>query len=341
MDTSPAQTSDVASCLNCGQPLAGKFCGACGQEVKELRRPFLRLSLEALQSLFELDGRAYRTLYYLLTRPAHLSKEYFSGRRMRYTPPLRLFLVISVSFFLLVSFYTSIQSLEGALRSGESEATVSAAVTAQTDAEDAPAVPPADDANSEAADFNGDDFDVTEVEDILAFVDAVELPFLTAESNANLRAMMRAQAEANFATISENPAEFARGYLEYITVFMLLMMPVLALMQKIFYFRSGHYYAEHFVLTLHNHSFLIITLFATSLTGMVEESAIPVISALFGLLGTGLYIWLWVYFFLSLKNYFQQGYGITLLKFLTTTVLYGFVLFFGVLVLSAILFFLF
>lgn len=341
MDTSPAQTGSATSCLNCGHPLTGRFCGACGQEVKELRRPFLRLSLEALQSLFELDGRAYRTLYYLLTKPAHLSKEYFSGRRMRYTPPLRLFLVISVSFFLLVSFYTSIQSLEGALQSGEGETPVSAAVTAQTDAEEAAPVPAAGDADSEAPDNDEDDFDVTDMEDILAFVDVIELPFLTAETNANLRAMMRAQAEANFVTISENPGEFARGYLEYITVFMLLMMPVLALMQKIFYFRGGHYYAEHFVLTLHNHSFLIITLFAASLTGMVEESAIPVVSALFGLLGTGLYIWLWVYLFLSLKNYFQQGYGITLLKFMTTTVLYGFVLFFGALVLSAILFFLF
>jgi hypothetical protein len=38
---------------------------------------------------------------------------------------------------------------------------------------------------------------------------------------------------------------------------------------------------------------------------------------------------MWVYLFLSLKNYFQQGYGITLLKYLTTTILYGFTLGFG------------
>ncbi len=83
----------------------GNYCGNCGQEVKDFRRPFFRLSSEAVKSLFELDGRAFRTLFFLLTKPAHLSTEYFSGRRMRYTPPLRLFLVISVSFFLLVSFY--------------------------------------------------------------------------------------------------------------------------------------------------------------------------------------------------------------------------------------------
>jgi hypothetical protein len=117
MDNPPALSELSEPCLNCGKPLLGNYCGTCGQEAKEFRRPFFKLSIEAIQSLFELDGRAFRTLFFLLTKPAHLSKEYFSGRRVQYTPPLRLFLVISVSFFLLVSFYTSILSVEEALNS--------------------------------------------------------------------------------------------------------------------------------------------------------------------------------------------------------------------------------
>ncbi len=287
-----------------------------------MRRPFFRLSKEALRSLFELDGRAYRTLFYLLTKPAYLSKEYFSGRRMSYTPPLRLFLVVSVSFFLLVSFYTSIQSIEGALNPAQGESTE---LVLGGDVQVDPDL--IDDEN---------DFD-----DILAFIDQIELPFFTTQTNENLRAVMRTQAESNFAILMENPREFARGYLEYITVFMLLMMPLLALIQKIFYFRTGHYYSEHLVLTLHNHAFIIIVIFVESLTGMVEESQIPIANTVSGYVGNALYLWMWVYLYLSLKNYFQQGYGITLLKFLTTTILYGFVLGFGILVFSAILFFLF
>ena len=323
MENLPEQFQNAESCLNCGHRLAGSYCGNCGQQVKELRRPFFRLTTEALHSLIELDGRAYRTLFYLLTKPAYLSREYFSGRRMSYTPPLRLFLVISVSFFLLVSFYTAIQSLEGALNPGEVDSPQFGIVDATDLGLDA-----AED------DDNG-------IEDILAFVDTISLPFFAEQTNANLRTVMRAQAEANFTILTQNPIEFVRGYLEYITIFMLLMMPLLALIQKIFYFSTGHYYSEHLVLTLHNHAFIIIVVFVTSLTGMVEESQIPIANTLFGYLGTGLFLWMWAYLYLSLKNYFQQGYGITLLKFLTTTILYGVVLGFGILVFSAILFFLF
>ena len=315
MDNPLALSELSEPCLNCGKPLMGSYCGNCGQKAKELRRPFFRLSREAISSLFELDGRSFRTLFYLLAKPAHLSKEYFSGRRMQYTPPLRLFLVISVSFFLLVSFYTSIRSMEGILSanheiSGEE-------VSASTDDDEDPLAP------------------------TLAFVESINLPFFDEQTNTNLRRAMSAQAETNINSMIEDPSEFFRGYLEYITVFILLMIPLLALIQKLIYIRSGHFYVEHLVLTLHNHAFIIFIVFVNSLIDLVNGSRIPIISSAFGYLGAAIYIWMWVYLFLSLKNYFQQGYGIILLKYLTTIILYGFTLGFGVTVFAGILFFLF
>jgi len=234
---------------------------------------------------------------------------------MQYKPPLRLFLVISVSFFLLVSFYTSIRSMEGILSanheiSGEE-------VSASTDDEEDPLAP------------------------TLAFVESINLPFFDEQTNTHLRRAMSAQAETNINSMIEDPSEFFRGYLEYITVFILLMIPLLALIQKLIYIHSGHFYVEHLVLTLHNHAFIISIVFVNSLIDLVNGSRIPIISSAFGYLGAAIYIWMWVYLFLSLKNYFQQGYDITLLKYLTTTILYGFTLGFGVTVFAGILFFLF
>lgn len=328
MENPPILNEASKPCLNCDAPLNGSYCGNCGQEAKDLRRPFFKLSREAVQSLFELDGRAIKTLFYLATKPGYLSREYFSGRQTRYTAPLRLFLVISVSFFLLISIYTSILSIEEALNTSDEEAGEEIA-TATGD---------------EASFIIGDDLDTNDEEangiaEVLAVVDQINLPFFDEQMNSNLHRVMRAQAETTLNTLVENPTEFARGYLEYITLFMLLMMPLLALIQKLIYIRTGHYYVEHLVLTLHNLAFVIFILFAGSLIGMVEEGQIPIISYLFGFLGTAIYIWMWVYLFLSLKNYFQQGYGITLLKFTITTILYAVILSFGVLVLSGILFF--
>ncbi|MDG1026439.1 MAG: DUF3667 domain-containing protein [Gammaproteobacteria bacterium] len=81
-----------------------------------------------------MNGRAYRTLFYLLTKPAFLCTKYFDSRRTRYSPPLRLFLVISVSFFLLVSFYTSVQSIENALSESEEVAGEDIAASVDDDA---------------------------------------------------------------------------------------------------------------------------------------------------------------------------------------------------------------
>jgi Protein of unknown function (DUF3667) len=328
MDNPVVPNESSGHCLNCGTALSGPYCGKCGQEAKELKKPFFRLSREAIHSLFELDGRAFRTLYNLLTKPAYLSQEYFGGRRTRYTPPLRLFLVISVSFFLLVSFYTSVQSLEGILRGENSPASQQTSIDEET-------------AFSSESDVDEPEDNDDGLADILALVDQINLPFFTEQTNANLREAMSAQAESNLNELLEDPIGFASGYLEYITFFILMMIPLLALLQKIIYIRSGHFYVEHLVLTLHNHAFIILVVFIGSLADFVAESQLVVANTLFDYLGTAVYFWMWIYLFLSLKNYFQQGYGITLLKYFTTTVLYGLTLSTGIFFFAAIMFFLF
>lgn len=108
-------STDHRSCPNCGADLLGNYCSKCGQHDQDIRRPFFKLLGEVFSSLLELDGRAYRTIYYLFTKPGFLSSEYVSGRRMSYTPPLRLFLVISISFFLMISVFNSIRSMQSIL----------------------------------------------------------------------------------------------------------------------------------------------------------------------------------------------------------------------------------
>jgi hypothetical protein len=58
---------------------------------------------ETFETLTHADSRLWRTLRALLTRPGMLTREYFAGRRERYLPPIRLYLVLSVAFFLLLA----------------------------------------------------------------------------------------------------------------------------------------------------------------------------------------------------------------------------------------------
>ena len=306
-------------CLNCRQLVTGNFCANCGQDLKEIRRPFFYLLKDAVRAVFELDGRAWRTLYFLFTRPGFLSREYVSGRRASYTPPLRLFLVISIGYFLLVSAFASLQSMRTVMSAPE--------VPVVTDEVQPAAV---DDTTDEA------DFD-----DIFAMVDNFSIPFLSDASNENLRRYMRSQAESKLDDLSEDPAGFIFDSMDYITVFILLMMPILALIQKLLYLRSRRFYVEHLILTLHNHSFLLLAIFLINAANLVEETAIIGLSQVLGLVGDVILFWIVIYLFLSLCNFFEQGYAITFAKFAATAVLYSVVTAIGIFYFAATLFFLF
>lgn len=87
-------------CENCGSPLYGEHCYACGQPTKGLVRHFSSVLGDFFDTVFNIDSRVLRTLGPLLARPGFLSLEYFAGRRVRYVTPMRLFLFLSlVAFF--------------------------------------------------------------------------------------------------------------------------------------------------------------------------------------------------------------------------------------------------
>ncbi len=95
---------EAQACRNCGAPIDGRYCAACGQETKlalPTAREFLR---EAAGRYVALDGRLWRSLFALLTRPGYLTREYFDGRRRRYIRPARLFLVLSLALFAVLRF---------------------------------------------------------------------------------------------------------------------------------------------------------------------------------------------------------------------------------------------
>ncbi|MEO8672011.1 MAG: DUF3667 domain-containing protein [Tahibacter sp.] len=104
--TEPVETSPpLPLCANCGAPLHGNFCYACGQPVKGLIRHLSGIVGDFLDSVLSLDSRTFRTLTPLFFRPGYLANEYFAGRRVRYVTPLRLFFFMSVIAFFSVQLY--------------------------------------------------------------------------------------------------------------------------------------------------------------------------------------------------------------------------------------------
>jgi len=89
-------------CANCREPLGGRYCARCGEKRLEPSDHTLRHFLGHLFEAFtHADGKVVLTLRSLLTRPGRLTADHLRGRRKPYMPPLQVFLICNLVFFLL------------------------------------------------------------------------------------------------------------------------------------------------------------------------------------------------------------------------------------------------
>ncbi len=120
-----------AVCIACGTAIVGAYCAGCGQKNDDMRRSSVVLFKDFLVDTFSFDGRMWRTLGLLAAAPGTVPANYSHGKRSRYTPPVRLFLVVSFLFFLTLGLTkTLFVAFEVTLKSPEQIATERAALEA-------------------------------------------------------------------------------------------------------------------------------------------------------------------------------------------------------------------
>ena len=88
------------TCANCGFAAARSYCPECGQATRSPRVPLRELAVELFSSLFSLDSRVFKSLPKLFFRPGHLTRDFLAGHRASQVPPLRMYLLVSLVFFL-------------------------------------------------------------------------------------------------------------------------------------------------------------------------------------------------------------------------------------------------
>ena len=98
----PSSQIERKLCENCNSELVGLYCSECGQKNSQLLSIKETLK-EFTDNVFSFDTRFFITLKYLITKPGLLTTEYWLGRRTKYLPPLRLYLVMSLMYFFISS----------------------------------------------------------------------------------------------------------------------------------------------------------------------------------------------------------------------------------------------
>ena len=126
--------------------------------------------------------------------------------------------------------------------------------------------------------------------------------------------------------IEANPNLIIDKVFEVLPVTMFILLPLVALLLKFWYMFAGKYYIEHLVLALHNHSFLFVVflliMVLNSLAGWREPNEEGWITTAANMFNVAMLVWVPIYFLLSLKRVYQQGWTMTLGKYFVISLSY-------------------
>jgi hypothetical protein len=313
-------------CLNCGAYLRGQYCAVCGQRSRSRLISLWELIRDAFGDLFEIDSRLWQTLVPLLIRPGRLTHDYLQGRRARYMPPFRMYLVLSLLFF-VVAFFDPREDLS--LLFEPEPAPQTAAPGSTSDAVDARqrireqfeelAEEGTLAADQVPGDINIDDsgfaiqFDqdgkVIDNECEIDASDVEDMPDWLARRltpERLIRICERTQIDGGRA--------FLDKMLDNVPAALIILLPIMAFVLKALYPLSRRYYVEHLLFFVHFHAFFFLILsmqvILMRLSGLL---GIPEGIAVLAVVVAAFYIP--VYLFISIRRVYGQGRLITFAKY--------------------------
>jgi len=327
----------LPSCLNCGTTLSGQYCGSCGQRARSRLISIWELVREAFGDLLEFDSRLWQTLVPLIAHPGQLTRDYLRGRRARFMPPFRTYLVLSVLFF-LVAFFDPREEFN-LLFEPAAETTEEAGEAEQSAEEMREGILKelADEGVIVPDEFQPDDRDDES---------GVNIKLSTGESDVNCDIddiqsadipewVSRRVTPERLQLICERvAADDGRALLDKlldnVPAALFVLLPLMAFVLKVLYPLSKRYYVEHLLFVVHYHAFfflmLIIQILFARFAALVRipETATDIV-----LIGASIYIP--IYLLRSMQRVYGQALFITSLKyvFLLFSYLVGFGLMIG------------
>jgi hypothetical protein len=278
-------------CLNCGSPLNGPYCSKCGQHDVDYSGSFWHIIEDALEGALHFDGKFFRSARYIFTRPGFLTTEFVAGRRVRYMHPVRLYVFASFLFF-AVSVLTS-----HGLKS------------------DAPTVPDPSIANG------------------IGPPDAKEGGMPKVNVNLSLPADHATRSWLdNPLRITVDPKDkvsqrdLTDEMWHLLPAMLILCLPLLALVLKLVYIKSGKPYLEHIIFAIHIQALAFLSFILIKAGGSLASIVSKDFESIVGLI---LLLGMFLLIYRAFRVVYRQSRVKTAFKFALVLLGYGLILIFA------------
>lgn len=306
----------IGQCKNCGAPLYGKYCYACGQPIQGMVRHFSSVMSDIADSLLNIDERLFRTMGPLYLRPGKLTLDYFEGKRARYVTPFRLV------FFLAIAAFFAIQLT---VRAGYTEMDQGLKLTTSSGAAPKISIGPVPKESNSSNVFAHGNIAINDKVIWNRDTKALKVGWLpnTAvdwlnDRIGNAQQQLYAMNEGSFAEQQSARRKFTRGMFSAAPTVLFLLLPLFALMLKLFYIFKRRLYMEHLIVAMHSHAFLMLSMLVLVGIAALRHLLVPHAGWLkipLYLLTAAAWIWIFMYLWLMQKRVYRQGWFMTNLKY--------------------------
>jgi hypothetical protein len=318
-------------CLNCGTKLQDTFCHHCGQKDIPKRQTLGELWTNFISSFWSYEGKFFLTTRYLITKPGFLALEYNKGKRESYYHPARMYVFISFIFFLIFSVSSSseLEKVEPVRLDKEDIAELKKELPLlNIDSIIQKRTTPGKDTvirlverklydslqnkNGKNKKNNGFSIMGDKYESLTAY-DSVQKALSPAKRDGwfmrrlNIRAVeLNKRYEDRSADFSK---EFGQAFLDNFSKVLFFLLPVFALLLKLFYLRKDYFYSEHLVFSIYYYNFFYLAGSLQILCGYLEHIAF------FDWARTIIGFWIFFYLLVAMKRMYNQSWKKTTLKF--------------------------
>jgi hypothetical protein len=318
-------------CLNCGAELQGKYCHVCGQENLQVKESFGHMMNHAISDYFHFDHQFFNTLKPLLFSPGKLTNEYMAGKRVSYLHPVKMYIFISLVYFLLLFNHgekmvkftdTSKHVNKEQIKKADSAIRNNTALSTKQKNDIIEGI----DKDTTAKDHKKKNFHIFGDDKDTDNKDTTYVQYLASQEKLSpdkkdgffKRLVKKREFELNTSATNVKD-QIEEGMKHNTPKMMFLLLPLFALLLKITFWRNKKFYVEHLIYSFHLHCFLFLFLALIMLSLMAIPTEWHTVRDVVYWFATLSILW---YIFQSLRVVYHRSAKRTITKMIGLTLSY-------------------